>query len=254
MRSCTIDQADTFDRIDLMGYEEEYLYEPSNTIGFDSTWMKSSPYSYIPCITNPFTPTPSSRSRRCIRILSYIPFVLLSSLLAIALVRIATIFFETWEMVRGERIAEENFLLLCAEGHARESPHMQKGCMQASAAGASPILLAVLGRSSASIMHEIWATMSHPLQSFSIAGVVGVCSLLSWVPSIRNVFAAPPTPATYGHNDDRVVVIQSPTNSSWGRARQRPVNAPLMMRSVSPVKQSRAPASLSNVDGRPKKD
>ena len=244
--------SDRFDNIDLMDREEAFSYQDDITFGIGETTYV--PYSYFPCLNNQSILNSPSRSRRCMRILSYLPFVLLMVLLLVSTIRIVTIVFETWEMVRGERIAEQNFLMLCAEGHARESPHMQKGCMQASAAGASPLILAVLGRSSASIMHEIWEVMSHPLQSFSIAGVVGVCSFLSWVPWIRALFSSAPTPAMYSNLDDRVVVIHNSTNPALSQPRQRASTRPLLMRSCYSPGKTVAGNTISEFNHRQKSD
>lgn len=119
-------------------------------------------------------------------VLSAMPLVAIATVICVASLRLVILLFETFEIVRAERSSDADFILLCADGAASSSPRMRSACMEANAAHASPMVVSVLMRSGAAFVNELWSFVSKPVQSLSIAGVLGTVGALPWLGQVKS--------------------------------------------------------------------
>lgn len=123
-----------------------------------------------------------------LRLLGALPLAICAAVIILALLRFFVVLLETFDVIRGERRADEELMTLCAEGAAMASPRMQTTCMEASAAQASPVVITAIVRASFAFIDEMWGLVASPLHSLSIASAVGALGVLPWLSTIRTFF------------------------------------------------------------------
>ena len=147
---------------------------------------------------------------------AYIPMVVGTTALSLALLRYLVVFFETFSIVRSERDQDHELLELCASGAGRSSPRMQSTCMDATAARASPLLLAVFMRSASVFGHELYNLIAQPLQSVTGIGMLTVVGIAPWLAPLKTFLMTQllrrGTVSEGDYRNDHVVVL---TNGSY---------------------------------------
>ena len=179
-------------------------------------------------------------------VLSAMPLVAMVTVVCVASLRLVILLFETFEIVRAERSSDADFILLCADGAASSSPRMRSACMEANAAHASPMIVSVLMRSGAAFVNELWSFVSKPVQSLSIAGVLGTFGALPWLGQLKSFFwpngwqggGSGGTRTSPDFRDDHVVVVgadHSPRGGMYLRHRPptRVLEPPAFMEEAS---------------------
>lgn len=146
---------------------------------------------------------------RYMKMASYLPLALLAFACLLGLLRFFVIFLETIELVRGERDADVELLDLCATGAARNSPKMQSACMQASAARASPMIVAAIMKSITVFLTECWGLVAQPMQAMTGLGLVTIMGLTPWLAPLKALLMARTSASTSDTDfrDDHVVVL-----------------------------------------------
>ena len=150
-------------------------------------------------------------------LLASLPMILGGISLIVAFMRYMVIFFETFSIVRSERDQDLELLELCSKGAGRSSPRMQATCMDATAARASPLLLAVLMRSATVFGTELYTLVAQPLQSVTGIGMLTMVGIAPWIAPLKTFLMTQllrrgTTASTPDYRDDHVVVL---TNGSY---------------------------------------
>lgn len=123
--------------------------------------------------------------------------------------RLIVLMVESYTLISSERMAEDEFVELCASGTARESAHMRQACMRANVDRSSPIVIGALTRGTYAFMRELYVFLGWPFQTIGVVGIVSMLGVLPWIESIRVLlFGATrtPTPTAPEHT---IVVLNS---------------------------------------------
>ena len=160
-----------------------------------------------------------ARSAQTMQIIHKGLLVIVSGVTFLILCRYTVMFCETLSTLRGERMADEELLRLCAMGSASESPKMRSACMDARADVASPILIKTMTRTSSHAMSELVEIASKPLHTVSIATIFTVLTVIPWLGTLHRWINGR-TSVHNEHRDDRhdcVVVLNGglPMNGGY---------------------------------------
>jgi len=147
-------------------------------------------------------------------VIAYMPMILSATAVGLAVLRYLVVFFETFSIVRSEREQDHELLELCASGAGRSSPRMQATCMDATAARASPLLLAVFMRSASVFGHELYSLVAQPLQSVTGLSMLTVVGIAPWLAPLKTFLMTQllrrgTVSAETDYRDDHIVVLSN---------------------------------------------
>jgi len=150
-------------------------------------------------------------------VIAYMPIILSTTAIGLTALRYLVVYFETFSIIRSEREQDHELLELCASGAGRSSPRMQATCMDATAARASPLLLAVFMRSASVFGHELYSLVAQPLQSVTGLSMLTMVGIAPWLAPLKTflmtqLLRRDTVSAETDYRDDHVVVL---TNGSF---------------------------------------
>ena len=116
--------------------------------------------------------------------------IVVPCIVGLLLLRFMVLVAEARAMIVTERSSDDELMLLCTSGAARESAHMRAACMKATVDRASPALARALTRGAYAFASELYALFSEPFKACSLLGAVGVLSVLPWVGTLWTVLIA----------------------------------------------------------------
>lgn len=113
-----------------------------------------------------------------LRIFAFTLFILL-------MLRVIVLTSEAYAMISSSRSSNSDFLQLCEDGIATNSPHMRNACTQARVEHAPPAILRALTSAVFAFCGELYSLALAPLQAISLAGILSIVSALPWLSTLR---------------------------------------------------------------------